>query len=172
MIGIGQRGIIGALALLGLVGPALAETPAQPQVTVSLAWARALNSVKLPAAAYFTIANAGGGADRLVAAASPVAEHAELMENATEHGVMEMRGLDGLTIEPGQSAVLKPGGLHLMLTGLKQPLRTGDSFPLFLTFAKAGTREVMVKVEKPTAMAADEGTPPTSADMDHAHHHH
>jgi copper(I)-binding protein len=171
MIGIGRRHFIGMVASLGLIGPAFAAAPAQPEVTVSLAWARALNSVKLPAAAYFTIANAGGAADRLVAATSPMAEHAELMENSMENGIMRMRALDGLTIEPGQSAVLKPGGLHLMLTGLKQPLQTGESFPLLLTFERSGTREVMVKVEKPTAMAADEGTA-APADMDHAHHHH
>ena len=48
---------------------------------------------------------------------------------------------------------LKPGAVHVMLQGLKEPLRAGQSFPLTLDFAKAGKREVMVAVEKAGAMA-------------------
>jgi hypothetical protein len=70
--------------------------------------------------------------------------------------VMKMRPLAGLDIPAGQSVTLKPGGEHIMLMGLKGPLREGQSFPLTLTFEKAGAREVTVAVEKPAAA----GPPP------------
>jgi len=55
-------------------------------------------------------------------------------------------------LPPGQPVTLKPGGTHIMLMGLKQPLHAGDKFPLTLQFAKAGTREVEATVEGPGAM--------------------
>ena len=65
--------------------------------------------------------------------------------------VMKMRPLASLDIPAGQPVTLKPGGEHIMLMGLNGPLREGQSFPLTLTFEKAGTREVTVAVEKPGA---------------------
>jgi len=62
--------------------------------------------------------------------------------------VMKMRPLAGLDIPAGQSVTLKPGGEHIMLMGLNGPLREGQSFPLTLTFEKAGAREVTVPVGK------------------------
>ena len=62
--------------------------------------------------------------------------------------VMKMRPLAGLDIPAGQSVTLKPGGEHIMLMGLNGRLREGQSFPLTLTFEKAGAREVTVSVEK------------------------
>jgi copper(I)-binding protein len=59
-----------------------------------------------------------------------------------------------LTIAPGTAALLKPGGDHVMLMGLKQPLKEGESFPLILTFEKAGDVQVTVKVEKAGATGA------------------
>ena len=50
-----------------------------------------------------------------------------------------------------EPVTLKPGGMHIMLQGLNEPLQAGKSFPLTLTFEKAGTREVTVAVEKPAA---------------------
>jgi copper(I)-binding protein len=65
--------------------------------------------------------------------------------------VMKMRPLASLDIPAGQPVTLKPGGDHIMLMGLNGPLREGQSFPLTLTFEKAGAREVTVAIEKPGA---------------------
>jgi len=65
--------------------------------------------------------------------------------------VMKMRPLTSLDIPAIQPVTLKPGGEHIMLMGLNRPLREGQSFPLTLTFEKAGAREVAVAVEKPGA---------------------
>jgi len=70
--------------------------------------------------------------------------------------VMKMRPLAGLDVPAGQPVTLKPSGDHIMLMGLNGPLREGQSFPLTLTFEKAGTRDVTVAVEKPGAS----GPPP------------
>ncbi|HYZ40658.1 MAG TPA: copper chaperone PCu(A)C, partial [Stellaceae bacterium] len=91
--------------------------------------------------------------DRLVSASTPAAKKAELHTMSMQGMVMKMRPLAGLDIPAGQPVALKPGGEHIMLLGLKQPLREGQSFPLTLDFAKAGQRTVTVSVEKAGATA-------------------
>ena len=87
-------------------------------------------------------------ADRLVAASTPVADKAELHTMSMSGMVMKMRPIAGVNIPAGQKVTLAPGGMHIMLIGLKKPLQAGQSFPLALTFAQAGTRTVEVAVEK------------------------
>jgi copper(I)-binding protein len=70
-------------------------------------------------------------------------------------GVMKMRPLDGLEVPANQPVTLKPGGVHIMLQGLNEPLQAGKFFPLTLTFKKAGERKVEVAVEKPGAMGPE-----------------
>jgi copper(I)-binding protein len=61
-----------------------------------------------------------------------------------------MRAIAAAEVKPGGKLELKPGGYHLMLFDLRQPLKKGDRFPLTLTFARAGTLEVSVVVEDMT----------------------
>ncbi len=96
--------------------------------------------------AYFTLRNNGAAADRLIAIDTPVADRAELHQHKMEDGVMRMRPLSELTVEPGQSVRLAPGGLHVMLMGLRHPLEVGDTFPLTLIFAQAGRVSVTATV--------------------------
>ena len=63
-----------------------------------------------------------------------------------------MRPVSTIDVKPKGQTMLKPGGLHVMLIGLKQPLKQGESFPLTLTFEKAGELDVSVVVEKAGAM--------------------
>ena len=99
-------------------------------------------------AGYMTIVNKGTAADRLVSAASPAADKVEIHEMSMQDNVMKMRELPGgLPIEAGKSVSLAPGGYHLMLMGLKAPLKQGDKVPVTLTFAKAGKVEVMLDVQ-------------------------
>jgi periplasmic copper chaperone A len=130
---------------------ALAQTN---QLEVTNAWARATPAKAENGVAYLTIRSPT--ADRLVSVSSPVAKKAELHTMSMEGMVMKMRPLAGLDIAAGQPVTLKPGGEHIMLLGLNGPLRDGQSFPLTLTFEKAGAREVTVAVEKATAS----GPPP------------
>ncbi len=131
---------------------ASAQTQTQTgQLAVDNAWARATPGKSDIGAAYVTIHSPT--ADRLVAASTPVAKKAELHTMEMSGMVMKMRPISGIDIPAGQSVSLAPGGMHIMLMGLNQPLKTGQSFPLTLTFEKAGTRTVNVAVEKVGATA-------------------
>jgi copper(I)-binding protein len=134
------------VAGLVVASAALAQTD---QLDVTNAWARATPGKAEAGAAYLTIQSPT--ADRLVSASSPVAKKAELHAMSMEGMVMKMRPLAGIDIPAGQPVTLKPGGEHIMLEGLNAPLREGQSFPLSLTFEKAGTRTVTVAIEKPGA---------------------
>jgi copper(I)-binding protein len=120
---------------------------AQPaQLEVNNAWAGATPGKAENGVAFLTIQSPT--ADRLVSASSPVAKKAELHTMSMQGMVMKMRPITGLDIPAGQPVTLKPGGEHIMLMGLDQPLHEGQSFPLTLDFEKAGPRTVTVTVEK------------------------
>ena len=110
-------------------------------------------------AAYLaSIENKGGVADRLVRASTPIAARVEIHTmNVDANGVMRMREIDGIALAPKAKVQMKPGaGLHLMLIGLKEPLKEGATFPMTLQFERAGTVEVNVVVQVPRARGASE----------------
>jgi hypothetical protein len=109
-------------------------------------WARASAGPAGNGAAFLVIENSGDE-DRLVAVAGDVAERAELHTHTMAGDVMQMRRVEAVEIPAHGSAALQPGGLHIMLIGLKQPLREGERFPLTLTFDKAGAVTVEFAVE-------------------------
>jgi len=119
-------------------------------VEVKDVWARATPGGAQTAAIYVTMASAAG--DRLTGASTPAAQTAELHIMTLDNGAMKMRQVDGIDLPAGQAVTLKPGGYHIMLTGLAQPLKEGQNFPLTLTFAKAGAQQVTVNVQKVGAM--------------------
>ena len=121
------------------------------QLEVSNAWARATPGKAENGAAYVTIVSPTP--DRLLSASSPAAKKAELHTMEMAGMVMKMRPIAGLDIPAGQPVALKPSGEHIMLIGLQQPLREGQSFTLTLNFEKAGARTVSVAVEKAGAMS-------------------
>jgi len=140
-----SKSLVVAACLL-IAGAAMAQTA---QVELKDAWARATPGKAENGAAYLTIVSPGS--DRIVSVSTPVAKKAELHMMTTEGGVMKMRPLAGIDVAADRPVTLKPGGAHIMLTGLNQPLQAGQSFPLTLSFEKAGRREVTVAVEKPGA---------------------
>lgn len=111
-------------------------------------WSRATPPGAKVAGGYFTIVNHGSAPDRLVSVTSDISAKAEVHEMAVKDGVMTMRPVaGGLDIPAGGKIELKPGGYHLMLMGLKQPAKAGESFPATLTFEKAGSVTVEFQVE-------------------------
>jgi len=141
-------------ALILAAAPAIAPAIAQsPSVAVQNQWARATPGNAANGAAYLTLT--GTAANRLVSASSPVAATVELHEVVNDNGVMKMRAIPGIEIVPGKPTTLAPGGLHVMLLGLRQPLRQGESFPLTLTFAQGAPVTVQVPVQAVGAMGAD-----------------
>ena len=135
-----------------IAGTAMAQ-PAQ--LDVNNAWARATAGKADTGVAYVAIQSPT--ADRLVSLSTPVAKKAELHTMSMQGMVMKMRPLSELDIPAGQPVTLKPGGEHIMLMGLSQPLRAGQTFPLTLDFEKAGSRTVTVTVEKAGATAPGAG---------------
>jgi copper(I)-binding protein len=119
-------------------------------VEIKDAWARATPGGAQTAAVYATIAAPAG--DRLTAVATPAAQKAGLHTMTMDNGVIKMRQVDGIDLPAGQAVTLKPGGYHIMLTGLAQPLKEGESVALILTFEKAGAREVTAPIQKIGAM--------------------
>ena len=105
-------------------------------------------------AAYFAmLENKGAAADKLLRASTPVAGRVELHTmNVDAQGVMRMREIDAIELAPKAVIRMRPGmGLHLMLVGLKEPLKDGTSFPMTLEFERAGKVEVSVTVQPPKA---------------------
>lgn len=144
---------ISGIILALFTASAGAQQSADGALEVQHAWARA--SAGKTGAAYFSLANKGAATDRLIALKTPVAQKAELHEDKMENGIMKMRPVGPLAIEAGQSLTLKPGADHVMLIGLKHPLKEGENFPLTLSFEKAGDVQVTVHVERAGAMGAD-----------------
>ncbi|WP_019142073.1 copper chaperone PCu(A)C [Noviherbaspirillum massiliense] len=106
-------------------------------------------------AAYLSIENRGKTGDKLIGAASPAARAVEIHTMSMEGNLMKMREAGEVAIAPSQKIVMQPGqGYHLMLLGLKQPLKAGDKLPLTLNFEKAGKTEVSVLVQDKDARAA------------------
>lgn len=139
--------LIAVAASLFFAGAAAAQTGA---VQITKVWARATPAKAENGAAYLTMQAASP--DRLTGVSSPVAGKAELHEMTMTGDVMKMRQVAGIDLPAGKSVTLKPGGYHIMLIGLKQPLHVGDKVPLTLTFAKAGPQQVEATVEGVGAM--------------------
>jgi periplasmic copper chaperone A len=108
------------------------------------AWSRATPPGMNVGVAYFTIRNPGK-TDRLLRVSTPVAASAELHASAMKEGIMRMEGL-GYVDVGGTPVAFEPSGRHVMLIGLKRPLKEGDMFPLTLTFANAGQVQTSVRV--------------------------
>jgi len=137
-----------ALALFLLLPVMAAAQPAQPEVND--VWTRATIGGSANAAVFMTITSRIP--DRLVAAWTPVANRTDLMTMQGDSSEMHMAYLRAIDIPANKPVSLNASGLHVWLAGLKQPLKAGRTFPLTLTFEKAGRREVTVFIIKPDAM--------------------
>lgn len=140
-----------AALLLSVAPLALAQSTA---VQVTDPWVRPMGAgADNTSAMYAVIRNAGDAGDTLLSASSPVAGVVELHTVIKEKdGMMKMRPVKGGIAVPAHGEVaLKPGGYHVMLIGLKQPIAAGDQVPFTLKFAKAGEVRVMAKAEQRVA---------------------
>lgn len=111
------------------------------------AWARPTVG-QTPAAVYVTIDNKGGTDDRLIGAATDRAAMAMVHQNEVVNGVARMRMAGEINIPAGDRIEMVPGGTHIMLQGLRAPLKTGDRFDLVLRFRQSGDKTVRVAVVK------------------------
>ncbi|MCA6120589.1 copper chaperone PCu(A)C [Bradyrhizobium sp. WSM 1704] len=125
-----------------------AEDVKAGDLVITQAWTRATPNGAKIGGGYLTIENKGSAPDRLIGGSGDIAGRVEIHEMAMDNGVMKMRPLDkGLAIEPGKTVKLAPGGLHLMMLDLKNPLKQGDKVPVTLQFEKAGKVTVSLDVQ-------------------------
>lgn len=137
-------------------------------LTSSIAWAspfmvhdvfaRATVPGQSDGAAYLTIMNHGDQGDRLLAVSTPAAEAVELHSTTNVNGVAHMQRETSLEIPVHGTIRFQPGGYHLMLVGLKAPLKVGDTLKLTLKFEHAGVVELKVPVKA------------VGQEMEHHHH--
>lgn len=121
---------------------------------VTNAFARAsATPVAKAGAVYFTIRNDGDAADKLTAVQTDAAQMAMLHENIEENGVVSMRHVEAITIAPKETVTLGPKKMHVMLMGLKAPLKKGEHLAVTLTFEKAG----VVTIDVPVGGVAADG---------------
>jgi copper(I)-binding protein len=131
-------------------------------ILIERPWARATPPGAQTAAAYVTIVNHGAEGDVLIAASSPQADRVEFHVSTRDGGVMRMRpATSGITVPAHGTIELRPeGGYHVMLSGLKAPLRSGTILPVTLRFAKAGPIDVVFDVEPIGARGPSAGATP------------
>jgi copper(I)-binding protein len=122
-----------AFIALALVSPVAA---CAESVKIANAWVRSPVAGQTTAGAYVELTSDRDAA--LVAVGSPAAGRAELHAMTIEAGVMRMRPLPRIELPAGRSVRLAPGGMHIMLFDLKQPLKSGDKVPLVLSVQPSG----------------------------------
>jgi len=115
---------------------------AEANLNLSEAWIRPTLGAGRTTAAYLTITNTGDQADRLIAVDVPNAGAVETHTAGMTDGVMRMRRVEGIDIPAGETVQLAPGGLHIMVMNLEQPITKGDEVPLTLMFERTGAMTI------------------------------
>jgi copper(I)-binding protein len=146
-----QRLLVVAMIAMALAGFARQSAAQQSGIQIDHVWSRAAMAGH-DGAVYLTITDTGPP-DTLTGVSTPVAAMAGLHQSTENNGVTKMRPVTSLPIEPGKTVTLAPGGYHIMLMDLNQPLKEGDSFPVTLSFAKAGQVTATATVAKAGAAA-------------------
>ncbi len=141
-----RAGLFGVAFLL-IGGVAAAQTYSAGGLEIGGPWARATPKGATVGAGYLTITNKGTEPDRLIGGSAAPASRFEVHTTVMENGVARMRQVNGLEIKPGETVELKPGGMHVMLMGLKQPLTNGQTVKGTLVFEKAGTVAIEFAVQ-------------------------
>lgn len=137
----------GSLLLAVLASPPVLASPAADEIHVVDPYAHAVPPVSENSAVFMTLKNSGTVDHALVSASSPAAEVVELHTHVKDGDVMGMRKIDSIDVKAGETTVLEPGGLHVMLLGLKHPLSAGSTVEIDLSFADGSATTVVASVK-------------------------
>lgn len=138
---------------------------AQTTVKVEDAWVRGTVATQKASGAFMRLTPSANA--RLVSVESPVAGVVEIHEMAMENDVMKMRQIPGLDLAAGRTMELKPGGFHVMLMDLKQPLKGGESVPITLVFEDAAKQRFTQEIKAPvTALGGGNKAMPMKPDAE------
>ncbi len=143
-----MRNILLLASTLALLAPAAfaCETWTVGDLSVTHAWSRATIGADRPAVFYVEVTNKGSADDALIGIKTPIASMPMLHETVVTDGVASMPHAMSVGVPAGATTELTPGGFHGMLMGLTAALKEGDSFPVTLTFERAGDITVDVEV--------------------------
>ena len=119
-------------------------------ISVNNPYVRLLPPTSPTTGAFMDIINDSDKSVKLVKAESNCCNLVELHTHTMVDGMMRMREVKSIEIPAKGKISLKPGGLHIMLIGLKKPLRLGENIPIKLTFDNSETKEVQAKIQKIT----------------------
>jgi copper(I)-binding protein len=141
-----QLAILLALSVAALPARA-AESAAQSNIMVMQARAMASIPGAPTTAVYFMLHNVGASTDQLLGARTTAASKVELHATALANGIASMRTARSIEVPVGGMVDFRPGGNHLMLIGMRQPLKAGATLTLTLLFARAGAMTVEVPIK-------------------------
>lgn len=136
-----------ALATLSVATLVFAQTTTKGALKIDHPWSRATVVGQTAGGAFMKIENTGTAPDRLVGASTPAAASVQLHTMAMDGDVMRMREVPAIDLPAGQAVELAPGRFHMMLVGLKAPLKADGKVPLTLKFEKAGEVQVELSVQ-------------------------
>jgi hypothetical protein len=154
--------LLGVALLIGLV-QAQAQSVAE-QVEVQGAYVRAVPPGQPNSASFMALHNGDSRAHALVGAESPAAKVVELHTHNMVDGMMQMRPVEKIDLPAGATTSLQPGGFHVMLIGLQQPLVPDQVVPVTLVFEDGSKMQVSAPVRKLQMHMHQH-------EMDHGKHH-
>jgi periplasmic copper chaperone A len=143
-----RRWCVALLLVLGQAGLAWPHSHEKGDIQVRHPWSRATAPGAKVAVGYMEIRNTGAQPDRLIAASTPVAKRVEMHVTQREGEIMRMRQVKDFEIPARERITLRPGGSHLMLVDIAQPLKKGERFTMRLRFERAGEMEVELEVQE------------------------
>lgn len=138
--------IIHRLGAVVIAAALVAPAALADGLTVTNAWSRSTPPVAKVGVVYFTLNNDTKKSDRLLKLSTAVAEKVEVHRTEVLDGIARMREVAVLHVDAGQTLEFEPGGMHVMLIGLRKPLVAGMTYELDLLFEVAGPRKVKVAV--------------------------
>jgi len=134
------------LLFLFVVGGIYAYT--QPVIKIVNPWVRAVPPNMKNSALFMTIVNEGDEDDELIGVETDVAKMVQIHKTVNEKGVMKMLHVDKIEIHGHSKVELKPGGYHVMLMGLKKPLKEGEKVKVILVFKNSGKIQIEAPVKR------------------------
>jgi len=136
------------MALLIAALPAFSHSFEKGDLQIRHPWSRATPPGAKVGVGYLEIRNNGAQPDRLLSASTSVAKRVEMHITEQAGEVAKMRQLRAFEVPGRERLALEPGGAHLMLVDLVQPLKKGERFSMTLRFERAGELEVQFEVQE------------------------
>ena len=141
--------LVALILVFGVMGDTQAADPITVgELVISDVWARATPPNVKTGAVYITITNHGNSMEMIKSISTEIAGKAMVHQSIEVDGIMKMEHMMHVMIKPGTTLIMKPGGFHVMLMKLKEPLTDGESFPMTITFDKAGDVNLEIEIKK------------------------